>query len=37
MFVDKFTPQLINFISIMAILGYYFWEKIDSKKKGVPL
>ena len=34
MFVDKFTPQLINFISIMAILGYYFWEKNRFKKEG---
>ena len=34
MFFDKFTPQLINFISIMAILGYYFWEKNRFKKEG---
>ena len=33
MFFDKFAPQLINFISIMAILGYYFFEKNRFKKR----
>ena len=31
---DILLPQLINFASIVVILGYYFWEKNKFKKEG---
>ena len=31
---DILLPQLINFASIIVILGYYFWEKNKFKKEG---
>lgn len=34
MIFDILLPQLINFASIVVILGYYFWEKNKFKKEG---
>lgn len=34
MIFDILLPQLINFASILVILGYYFWEKNKFKKEG---